>query len=76
MPIISDGTRDQLQGNARKICNDAGFKIVDLEKETPSANRSERYIQTLKKDYCIERRAMINNYIAKDSYFLKGNVTH
>ena len=57
-----------------------------------SANRAGRYIRTLKNGikidmvcagsplefwgYYIDRRAMINNSIAKENYFLKGEVPH
>ena len=62
------------------------------EKDTPASNRAERCIQGLKNstrkdmveadsplvfwDYCIERRAIIEQSIAKDNHLLKGSMPH
>ena len=45
--LIAYGSREQVQGEALRIKNQSGCQIVELEKGTPDANRSERYIQML-----------------------------
>ena len=92
MKLIADGAKAQVAGKARVLCERANCSVIELEKNTPFANRAERYIQTLKSgskadmvqmdsplvfwDYCIERRAKIENSIAKENYLLKGSVPH
>ena len=65
----------------RKFCNEIGTTIRVLEKNTPWYNKSDLYIGIIKEevrkdrkeancllafwDYCIERRALINNLTAK-----------
>jgi len=65
----------------RKFCNDIGTTLRVLEEGTPWANKAELYIGLLKEavrkdmkeagsplafwDYCIERRARINNLTAR-----------
>ena len=91
-PLIADGARAQIEGKARLLCEDAGCKTIELEKNTPASNRAERYIQVLKNgskrdmiranspmilwDYCIERRAAIECVLAKDNYLLQGSTPH
>ena len=88
--MICDGAREQVQGAALVLCNLAGCQIIELEKDTPASNRAERYIGQLKTEtkddlvstdsplclwcYCIERRAKINNAIAKNIALLEGQV--
>lgn len=50
MHMICDGAREQVKGDARVLCDEAGCTIVELEKGTPRANRAERYIQMLKNE--------------------------
>ena len=90
--LIADGARAQVQGRSRQICEEAHCKLIELEKNTPASNRAERYIQLLKNgsktdmiranspmifwDFCIERRARIENALAKNNHLLKGSVPH
>ena len=90
--LIADGAKAQIYGKAKMICDQSGCKVIELEKNTPFANRAERYIQILKNgskadmvradspmvfwDYCLERRVLIENSSAKDNYLLKGAVPH
>ena len=39
---------EQVQGDALLLCNEAGCQIYELAKDTPAANRAERYIKMLK----------------------------
>ena len=86
--LIMDAAREQIWGEVRVICQHAGADLVYLEKGTHNANRAERSIETLKqgtkKDlhdanapavfwcYGLERRAAINNSIAKDNVYCQG----
>ena len=88
--IICDAAREQVQGDALLLCNEAGCQIYELAKDTPAANRAERYIKMIKDatkkdlvtsncpmlfwDYCIERRAKIINAVARDNSHLQGQV--
>ena len=71
---------------------DMGTSLRLLETGTPWANRAELYIGLVKEavrkdmkececpmrlsDYCIERRAQVNNITAKDAFKLKGTNAH
>ena len=44
--LICDQAREQVKGDARILCNDAGCTIFELEKGTPASNRAERAIKT------------------------------
>ena len=84
--LIADGAREQVRGEALRLAQQCGCQIRELEKDTPDANRAERYIQMLKNDtkkdlvqsncpmvlwcYCVERRARIINATAKDNFLL------
>ena len=48
MKLIVDGVKAQIQGESKKICDEVGCQIVELEKYTPTSNRAERTIQELK----------------------------
>jgi len=72
----------------RKFCRDIGSTLRVLEENTPWSNKAELYIGLLKEavrkdmkeanspmplwDYCLERRARINNMTAKDRFNLHG----
>ena len=74
----------------RKFCNEIGTTLRLLEKNTPWSNKAELYIGIIKEavrkdmkeancplafwDYCIERRARINNLTAKNVFSLHGTV--
>ena len=90
--LIVDGHKAQVQGKARVVCEEAPCVLVDLERDTPASNRAERDIGILKTKskedmiransplvfwcYCLERRAHIENVIAKDNFLLNGMVPH
>ena len=42
--MIMDGARTQISGETRRECELAGCQVVELEKDTPWANRAERMI--------------------------------
>jgi len=46
--IICDAAREQMQGDALLLCNEAGCQIYELAKDTPAANRAEHYIKMIK----------------------------
>ena len=75
--IIADMSGEQMSHDAQKLCNDIGTILWALEEGTPWYNKAELYIGLLKEavrkdmhesntpmtlwDYCVERRARINN---------------
>ena len=81
--IIADMSGEQMSHKVRKFCNDIGTTLRALEEGTPWSNKAE-YIGLLKEavrkdmresnspmtlwDYCVERRARINNLTAKDNF--------
>ena len=76
----------------KQFLNSIGTELRVLEEGTPWANLAELYIGILKEavrkdmcesdspmvfwDYCIERRARINNLTAKDNFKLHGTTPH
>ena len=86
--IICDPAREQVSREVKKFCNDIGSAIRALEEGTQWSNRAELYIGLIKEavrkdmreansplclwDYCVERRARINNLTAKDNFKLQG----
>ena len=85
--IIGDGAKEFL-GATKKVCNEYGTTLRQLERGTPWSNRAELYIGLLKRaikkdlkesncplvlwDYCAERRAKVHNVTAKDLFQLQG----
>ena len=81
--LIYDAAREQIFGEVRVICQQAGSELTYLEKGTHNANRAEREIATLKQGtrsdlhdngspadfwcYALERRAAINIAIPRDN---------
>ena len=90
--LISDGSREQVQGEALWLLNKPGCQILELEKGTPDTNRAERYIQILNNKtkqylvdsdspmvfwcYCVKRRARIINATVLENYLLKRETPH
>ena len=90
--LICDQAREQVRGDARILCNEAGCHVIELEKGTPAANRAERAIKILKdgvkKDmfeadsplnlwcYCVERRADIINSTVRTNHLLQNQTPH
>ena len=85
-----DGAKAQVSGETKKICDEVGYQIVELEKYTPASNQAERIIQELKlkttRDmrlavsplifwcHCIERRLEIIACCSQNKYKLDGQV--
>ena len=75
-----------------KFCNGIGTTLRALEEGTPWSNKAELYIrliiEAVRKDmcesnsplcfweYCVERRARINNLTAKDAFSIHGSTPH
>ena len=75
--LICDAAGEQTSQELRRFCSEMGTTLRVLEEGTPWANKAELYIGILKEavrkdmkesncplvlwDYCIERRARINN---------------
>ena len=90
--IICDAARAQKSDKVRQFCSDDGTTLRILEENTPFANKAELYVGIIKEavrkdmkeagsslvfwDYCIERRARINNLTAKNVFSLHGTSPH
>ena len=90
--IIADMSVGQISHDVRKFCNDIGTTLRAIEEGTPWSNKAELYIGLLKEavqkdmresnspmtlwDYCVKRRARINNLTAKDNCKLHGTAPH
>ena len=46
--LVCDQAREQVKGDSRILCNEAGGTVIELEKGTPAANRAERAVKILK----------------------------
>ena len=89
---MADTSSEQMSKDVKAFCYDIGTKLRALEEGTPWANKAELYVRLLKEsvrkdmheanspmvfwDYCIERRACINNLMAKSNFKLHGSNTH
>ena len=87
--FVADMSGEQMSSEVKKFCNDIGTTIRALEEGTPWSNKAELYIGLIKEavrkdmresnsplclwDYCIERRARINNLTAKNAFKLDGS---
>ena len=90
--IVCDSGGEQVSNQVKQFCNDIGTSLRALEEGTPWANKAELYIGLLKEavrkdmreadsplclwDYCVERRARINNLTAKSRFNLEGTNAH
>ena len=90
--IIADMASEQMSQEMRKFCKDIGTTLRAMEEGTPWSKKAELYIGILKEavwknmcesdspmclwDYCVERRARINNLAAKDNFKLHGMTPH
>ena len=88
--VIADAAGEQTSQDLKKFLKSIGTSLRILEKGTPWANKAELYIGLLKAavrrdmassncplafwDYCVERRARINNLTARDIFKLHGQV--
>jgi hypothetical protein len=87
--LIFDMSGEQTSINLKKFCLEIGTSLKVLEEGTPWANKAELYIGLIKEavrkdmkesdcplvlwDYCVERRARINNLTAKDIFKLHSS---
>jgi hypothetical protein len=90
--LICDAAKAQTSKAMRNFCIDIGTTLRALEEGTPWANKAELYIGLIKEairkdmkssncpialwDYCLERRARINNLTARDLFQLHGTNAH
>ena len=90
--IICDAAPEQKSADLKRFLNTIGTTLRVLEEGTPWSNRAELYIGLLKEstrkdmkasnaplafwDYCVERRARINNLTAKNLFQLHGSNPH
>lgn len=90
--LIVDMSGEQMSQDLKTFCNDIGSTLRALERGTQWSNKAELFIGIMKEavrkdmresdspmvlwDYCIERRARINNLTAKDSFKLHGGNAH
>jgi hypothetical protein len=90
--IICDAASEQKSKALRKFLGEIGTTLRVLEEGTPWANKAELYIVLIKEavrkdmkdsncplafwDYCVERRARINNLTAKPMFKLHGSNAH
>ena len=90
--LICDPSGEQSSHELRRFLNDIGTSLRHLEEHTPWANKAELYIGLIKEavrkdmkesdsplrlwDYCVERRARINNLTARPLFSLHGQNPH
>ena len=90
--LICDMAGEQTSHALKRFCQEIGTTLRVLEEGTPWANKAELYIGLIKEavrkdmresnsplafwDYCVERRARINNLTAKDLFTLHGSNAH
>ena len=90
--LTHDASKAQKSQAVRKHCSDIGTTLRVLEENAPWANKAELHISIIKEavrkdmkesncplafwDYCMERRARINNLTAKDLFSLHGSNAH
>ena len=90
--LICDQAREQVQGDARILCNKSGCMVIELEKGMPPANRAEWTIKILKDGvkrdmfdadsplvlwcYCVERQADIINATVRSNHLLQNQTSH
>jgi hypothetical protein len=90
--VICDAAGEQKSHDVRKFLEGIGTTLQVLEEGTPWANKAELCIGLIKEavckdmkasncplalwDYCVERRARINNMTAKDNFKLHGSNAH
>ena len=90
--FVADMSGEQMSSEVKKFCNDIGTTLRALEEGTPWSNKAELYfgliMEAVRKDmrksnsplclwdYCVERRARINNLTAKNSFKLHGSTPH
>ena len=92
MYLVADMSGKQMSSEVKKFCNDIGATIEALEEGTQRSNKAELYVGFIKEavrkdmresnstfcfcDYCVERRARINNLTAMNAFRLYGSTPH
>ena len=90
--FVADMSGEQMSSEVKNFCNDIGTTLRALEEGTPWSNKADLYIGLIKEavrkdmcesnsplcfwDYCVDRRARINNLTAKDAFRLHGSTPH
>ena len=90
--FVADMSGEQMSSEVKKFCNDIGTTLRALEEGTLCSNKAELYIGLIKEavmkdmrksnsplsfwEYCVERRARINNLTAKNAFRLHGSTPH
>ena len=90
--FVADMSGEQMSSEVKKFCNDIGTTLRAHEEGTTWSKKSELYIGLIKEavrkdmhksnsplwfwDYCVERRATINNLTAKNAFRLHGSTRH
>ena len=90
--FVADMSGEQMSSEVKKFCNDIGTTLRALEEGTPWSNKAELYIGLIKEavrkdmqesnsplcfwDYCVERRATINDLTANNEFRLHGSTPH
>ena len=90
--IIADSIEEHKRKDLKNFLNKIETFLRLLEKSTPWANKAELYIGLIKKtvrkdiidtnspiplwDYCVERRARINNLTARNFFSLYSQNSH
>ena len=86
--MIMDNSKEQLLGNFRKKCRDAGARVKQTEPYSPWSNSAEacelkkgvgrQMVRTKSpkrlRDHCLEREAYVRSLTAHDIYKLDGQV--
>jgi hypothetical protein len=89
---IFDAAKAQTSAAMRTFCNEIGTTLLALKEGTPWSNKAELYIRLIKEavrkdmkgsgcpiafwDYCIERRARINNLTVHNLFQLHDTKAH
>jgi hypothetical protein len=90
--LICDAAKAQTSAAMQTFCNEIGTTLRALKEDTPWSNKAELYFVLIKEavrkdmkasgcpiafwDYCIERRARINNLTARNLFQLHGTNAH
>ena len=88
--MVMDNAGEQVDGEFKRKCRQAGCHVRRTEPHTPFSNAAEGSIRELKKatgrdmmktqspkvlwDYCLELRAMIRSHTASNVFSLQGEV--
>ena len=90
--FVADTSGEQMSSEVKKFFSDIGITLRAPEEGTPWSNKADLCIGLIKEavrkdmhesnsplcfwDYCVERRARINNLAAKNAFKLHGSTPH